>query len=136
MPEADLDQVLLSPSATTLAAMKTCLSLCLLLLISLALPVNGLVAAERMPQPCTMQPADTQHGAMQHAADQHADQHGDHGHDGNSQCKSGHQCKTGCLLQFAVPRADVDAPSSRLIVYLPDFIPSRNGADVWRPPCA
>lgn len=116
--------------------MKTCLSLCLLLLISLALPVNGLVAAERMAQPCTMQPADTQHGAMQHVSDPHAGQHGDHGHDGNPQCKSGHQCKTGCLLQFAVPRADVDAPSSRLIVYLPDFIPPRNGADVWRPPCA
>lgn len=110
--------------------MKTCLSLCLLLLISLMLPVDGLVAAERMTQPCTMQPADTQHGAMQHAADLHADQHGDHGHDGNP------QCKTGCLLQFDVPRADVDAPPSRLIVYLPDFIPPRNGADVWRPPCA
>ncbi|MHB1369852.1 MAG: hypothetical protein ACYC58_01190 [Pseudomonadaceae bacterium] len=120
--------------------MKTCLSLCLLLLISLALPVDGLVAAERMAQPCVMQSADMQQGTMQHgdemAGDMDAGQHDEHGHDGNPLCKSGHQCKSGCVLQFAVPRADVGAPSSRLIVYLPDFIPPHNGADVWRPPCA
>lgn len=124
--------------------MKTCLSLCLMLLISLALPVNGTVAAERVAQPCAMQPDGMQHagmhmehaGAPQGQAAPDVGQHDGHRHDGNPLCKSGHQCKVGYLLQVAIPRADVDAPSSRLIVYLPAPIPARSGAEVWRPPRA
>ncbi|MCQ4325611.1 hypothetical protein CXK94_17345 [Stutzerimonas stutzeri] len=115
--------------------MKTRLLLCFLLLISLVLPVKGMAGAELAAQPCSLPMSDLDQAALHMDHAEHG-QHDTQDHDGNPLCKSGHQCKVGCLLLVDIPQADAGVASPSLTTFHSEFIPARNCADVWRPPRA
>ncbi|MCQ4295330.1 hypothetical protein NAU58_07045 [Pseudomonas stutzeri] len=112
--------------------MKASVRLLLVLLISLALPASGMAALELSAEPCQMQ------GDMDvfpHLAHQPIAQDEDaHSHAGNPLCKSGHQCKTGSLVQTGITQPIFTASLAQLVAHYPAFFPARSGADVWRPP--
>lgn len=115
-----------------LLAMKAYLRLLLVLLISLALPVTGMAALELSAEPCQMQSATQTYEHIGHLPVVEDDDA--HSHEGNPLCESGHQCKTGSLLQAALAKPGLIAALAPLSVHYPEFYPIRSNADVWRPP--
>ncbi len=112
--------------------MKAHLRLLLVLLLSLALPVSSMAAFELKAEPCQMQSDMDTAGHLAHQAE--APGEDTHSHDGNPLCKSGHQCKTGSMLQTGVAQPHLTASLPQLAVHYPGFFPVRSNADVWRPP--
>lgn len=120
--------------------MKPLLRLCLMFLISFSLPVNGIAAVGLATEACQMTdggmtisaPAD--HTAHMAPVDPGAGEEMDHSHGQNPLCKSGHQCKTACMLQVAVIKPVLTTAAHLLIAYEPGYIPSGSGNDLWRPP--
>ncbi|MFU4581436.1 hypothetical protein ACM71K_30435 [Pseudomonas aeruginosa] len=113
--------------------MKRYLRLCLLLLISLALPFNGMAGIQSPSEPCPMQSAgmakmlDMGHDCcddMQDAAD--------HG----KPCKPGLECKTTSVLQVMVVKPATDLASPLAMTSLSEFLPEQAPSGVWRPPRA
>ena len=111
--------------------MNTLMRLLLVVLISLALPLNGMAAAELSAEPCQMQTDLEMDGHAGHLAT--ADDE-PHAHQGNPLCDSGHQCKTGSLLPALVARAVFSGTPQLPGAAYPEFLPAGSGADVWRPP--
>ncbi|BCY02369.1 hypothetical protein [Stutzerimonas stutzeri] len=112
--------------------MKAYLRLLLVLLLSLALPLNGMAASPLSALPCQMQKdaqAAEYPGHMAVAPDEDG-----HAHQSNPLCDGGHQCKTGSPLVTMLARPALNvAPPLLGAAYL-EFLPARSGADVWRPP--
>jgi hypothetical protein len=112
--------------------MKACLRLFLVLLIIVALPVTGMAALQLSAEPCQMQD-DSQ--VSEHVGHLLVAQDDDeHAHDGNPLCESGHQCKSGSMLQSTVLKPGLGASLPLLVLSHSEFFPARSGADVWRPP--
>lgn len=111
--------------------MKTCLRLCLIALISLALPLSALAGRMPVAEPCPMQAMDP---AMLDAMDpdccQDLDSHGEHG----KACKSGQDCKTGSMLQVATLKPAVTRSSSLAGIAIIESISAQPPAGLWRPP--
>ncbi|MBE7377153.1 hypothetical protein [Pseudomonas lopnurensis] len=112
--------------------MKACLRLFLALLISFALPLNGMAAPALSAQPCQMQDGMDMSAHAGHPSMTQDD--GGHSHKGNPLCDSDHQCKTGSMLQAGVVKPAVATAPPLLGSAYPDFFPARSGVDVWRPP--
>jgi len=112
--------------------MKAHLRLLLVLLISLALPVSSMAALEQSAEPCQMQSDMESSGHLAHQAE--AQDEDAHSHDDNPLCESGHQCKTGSMLQTAAAPPQLTASLPQLAIHYPDFFPAHSNADVWRPP--
>ncbi|MCQ2046206.1 Uncharacterised protein [Stutzerimonas stutzeri] len=112
--------------------MKAHLRLLLVLLISLALPVSSMAALEQSAEPCQMQSDMGSSGHLAHQAE--AQEEDAHSHEGNPLCESGHQCKTGSMLQAGIAQPHLAASLPQLAVHYPEFFPARSNADVWRPP--
>lgn len=99
--------------------MKAYLRLFLVLLISVALPVTGMAALELSAEPCQMQD-DSQ--VSEHAGHLLVAQDDDeHAHDGNPSCESGHQCKSGSMLQSTVLKPGLGASVPLLVVSHSEF---------------
>lgn len=113
--------------------MKACLRLCLIVLISLALPLSALAGRVPVAEPCPMQAMDP---AMLDALDpdccQDMDSHGEQG----KPCKSGQDCKTGSMLQVATLKPDVTRSSSLANTSLTHEFSAQPPAGPWRPPRA
>ncbi|MHB0764725.1 hypothetical protein ACYCFC_10190 [Stutzerimonas sp. NM35] len=116
--------------------MKPYLRLCLILLISFSLPVNGMAAVGLVIEACQMQDGEVMISApTDHAAhDTGVGNGAEHSHGQNPLCKSDHQCKTSCMLQVAVTKSVLTTTAHLLITYIPEHIPSGSGNDLWRPP--
>ncbi len=112
--------------------MKAYLHLLLVLLLSLALPLNGMAASQLSATPCQMQKdaqASEHPGHMELAPDEDG-----HAHQSNPLCDGGHQCKTGSPLVTMLARAALNAAPPLLGGAYLEFLPAHSGADVWRPP--
>ncbi|EME00341.1 MULTISPECIES: hypothetical protein [Stutzerimonas stutzeri subgroup] len=112
--------------------MKAHLHLLLVLLLSLALPVSSMAALELRADPCQMQSDMETSGHFAHQAE--AQDEGAHSHESSPLCKSGHQCKTGSMLQTGVAQPQLAVSLPQLAVHYSEFFPARSNADVWRPP--
>lgn len=113
--------------------MKGYLRLCLILLISLALPLSGMAGVAAPVEPCPMQTA-----GMAMMADMNQDcchemgKTADHG----KPCKPGQECKSGSLLQVAVVKQPNRLSSPLAAPFINDCLPAKTPSGVWRPPCA
>lgn len=110
--------------------MKHPLRFCLILLLSLALPLAGMAGA--LPaEPCPMQRA-----GMAHMTDmapdccQDADSAAKHG----QPCKPGQECKTSSPLQMATGKPSVAVAGPLAAHPIAAFLPERTPSGVWRPP--
>lgn len=113
--------------------MKACLRLCLLVLISLALPLSALAGRLPVAEPCPMQAMDPAMHNMQ-APDccQDTDSHGEQG----KPCKSGQDCKSGSMLQVATLKPPVTHSSAIAGASVIDWFSAQPPAGLWRPPRA
>ncbi|MCO6057848.1 hypothetical protein NG726_14360 [Pseudomonas sp. MOB-449] len=113
--------------------MKACLRRCLILLISLALPLSGMAGMMPPAEPCPMMASGMamvdgqEHDCCSDKAS--AFEHG-------KPCKPGQECKSGSLLQVPAIKAPVRLSSPLAVSLAGGFLPSRTPASVWRPPCA
>jgi hypothetical protein len=112
--------------------MKAHLRLLLVLLLSLSLPVSSMAALEQSAEPCQMQSAMDTAGHLAHQAEALDEEA--HSHEGNPLCESGHQCKSGSMLQTGIAQPHVTVSLPQLTVHYPEFFPAHSNADVWRPP--
>ncbi len=121
--------------ATRLLAMKRYLRLCLIFLISLALPLSGMAGVPAPTEPCplkTMGMAMMDGMGMDCCQDMGKDTKASHG----TPCKPGQECKTGGLLQVAVFKPPVTVFSPVTQSFFSDSLPASTPSGVWRPPRA
>lgn len=118
--------------------MQAYLRLFLLLLLSFALPLNGMASMGAFAEPCPMEQQGvamddmpTMDGMQGSCCDDQQEQPGV-----SKTCKSGHECKTGCALQVAVMKASIVPSSQTALLFSLDFVPSPTPFGVWRPPRA
>ncbi len=111
--------------------MKRYLRLCLVCLLSLALPLSGMAGVLMPADPCPMQAAGT---AMSDAMLPDCCQDMEISSESGKSCKPGQECKTASLLQVAVVKPAVLASSPITISFSSDFIPAQAPSGVWRPP--
>ena len=105
------------------------------MIASLVLPTFGGVAFSMPAQPCPMQSADHQGHAMADAPCCEQMDKSD-GVAKKSPCKPGQECKTGGVLQLAMPvlKAPLTLAHPLALNGASDFIPDRTPSGVWRPP--
>lgn len=111
--------------------MKRYLRLCLIVLLSLALPLNGVAGLVAATEPCPMQAADM---AMMADIVQDCCQDMDSPSEPGKPCKAGQECKTASLLQVAIVKPPVTLSSPIGVSYSSDFLPAHPPSGVWRPP--
>ncbi|MEX6504014.1 hypothetical protein [Pseudomonas zhanjiangensis] len=112
--------------------MKPHLRLFLLLLLSFALPLNGMASMGAFVEPCPMEQQDLAMADMEHACcDQQMEQPA-----AGKTCKSGQECKTGCTLQVCVIKSSIEPSAQTVPSYSLDFVPVPTPFGVWRPPRA
>lgn len=118
--------------AARLQRMKRYLRLCLVLLISLALPLSGMAGVAAPVEPCPMKTA-----GMSVVADMDQDCCNDMGKgaEHGKACKPGQECKSGSLLQVAVVKPANRLSSPLVVASVNDFLPAKAPSGVWRPPC-
>lgn len=118
--------------------MKRYLRLCLVFLISLALPFTGMAGIQTPVEPCPMQMSDM--AAMAQTMDmdvlpdccQDMDSAAEHG----KPCKTGQECKTASLLQVATVKPPVLLSASLAVSDTHDLPPEQPASGPWRPPRA
>ena len=112
--------------------MKRYLRFCLVFLISLALPLSGMVGVQALTEPCPMKTSGmTMMDGM--GPDCCQDMKGglaDHG----KPCKPGQECKTGGMLQISVIKTPITLSQPIVISFSSDFSPVPTPSGVWRPP--
>jgi len=107
------------------------LRLCLIFLISLALPFSGMAGVQAPTEPCPMK---TKGMAMMDGMGQ------DCCHDMKSPtehgkpCKPGQECKTGGMLQVSIIKPPVTLSSPLAASISIDSHPVQTPSGVWRPP--
>lgn len=112
--------------------MKRTLRLCLVFLISLALPLGGMAGIEAPTDPCPMKSsgmakmADTDLDCC-HDMDKMAEH-------GKKACKTGQECKTASMLQTGIAKPAVPLSNLAPAVSYHDRFSSRPPPDPWRPP--
>lgn len=111
--------------------MKCYLRLCLVFLISLALPLNGMAAVSAPVNPCPMNAAGM---SMISAQGQDCCQEMGSSSEHGKPCKSGQECKTGSLLHVSAVKPPVTLSSPIVVSYSSDFLPAQAPSGVWRPP--
>lgn len=130
--------------------MQRHLRLFLLLLLSFALPLNGMAGVAAVAEPCPMETQSFAMDRMQTMDDMQAmgdmqamdDMQGSCCEDRQKQpgagktCKSGQQCKTGYTLQVSVIKSSVVPSSHSVPSFSHDFVPAPTPFGVWRPPRA
>ena len=110
--------------------MKRSLRLCLIFVLSLALPFSGM-AGVQAAEPCPMQVmgmAMMGEMGMDCCNDMQAPP--DHG----KPCKPGQECKTGGMLQVLFIKAPLTLSRPVVRALTTDFLPVPALAGVWRPP--
>lgn len=111
--------------------MKRYLRLCLVFLISLALPLSGMAGIQVQAEPCPMQAAGmAMLGDMAQDCCQDMGNPSDHG----KPCKSGQECKTASMLQVSVVKPPIVLSSPIAVSFFSDFLPVQAPSGVWRPP--
>jgi len=111
--------------------MKRCLRLCLIFLISLALPLSGMAGIAAPAEPCPMKAASmAMMGDMGQDCCHDMGSPSDHG----KPCKPGQECKTGSMLQVSIVKPPVTLPSPIVVSYTSDFLLAHTPSGVWRPP--
>jgi len=111
--------------------MKRYLRLCLIFMISLALPLSGMAGVQAPTEPCPMKSM-----GMAMMDDMGMDCCNDmkspteHG----KPCKSGQECKTGGMLQVTILKPPVTVFSPVVVSYPSDSLPVQTPSGVWRPP--
>ncbi|MDH4583092.1 hypothetical protein E8F20_14635 [Pseudomonas sp. BN415] len=114
--------------------MKRYLRLCLVFLISFALPLSGMAGVQSPSDPCPMKTA-AQAKMMGTGPDCCHDMGSgitDHG----KPCKPGLECKTASILQVRCVKPAADLSSPVATSTLSEFLPERTPSGVWRPPRA
>ncbi|MGY4816792.1 hypothetical protein ACVNP3_12735 [Pseudomonas chlororaphis subsp. piscium] len=113
--------------------MKGYLRFCLVLLISLALPLSGMAGVQAPTEPCpmkTMGMAMMDDMGMDCCNDMKSPvEHG-------KPCKPGQECKTGGMLQVSILKPAVTPTHPVVLSFSSDFLPAQKPSGVWRPPRA
>jgi len=107
----------------------------LVILLSLALPLNGW-AAIRLASPCPMQAVSASaHAEMAEMKGSCCNEHAKDLNKTSNPCKSGQECQTGTLYFASAPVQTAALPRSTSLVILPvTRLAARMPATVWRPP--
>jgi hypothetical protein len=113
--------------------MKRYLRCCLIFLISLALPLNGMAGVQAPTEPCPMK---TTGMAMIGDMGQDCCHDMKSPSDQGKPCKPGQECKTGGMLQVSIIKLPVSLPSPVVPSFPSDFLPAQAPSGVWRPPRA
>lgn len=112
--------------------MKRHLRLFLLLLLSFALPLNGMASMGAFAEACPMEAQGHVMDGMQGSCCEDRQEQS-----ANSEtCKSGQECKTGCTLQVCVIKSSVEPSGQTVHAFSLDFVPAPTPFGVWRPPRA
>lgn len=117
--------------------MKRCLRLCLVVLLSLTLPLAGMAGVRPPADPCPMRAAGlTAMPDMPDMPDMVPDCCDEAGAPaGHGQpCKPGQECKTASLLQVAIVKPPATLASPPAPAACRDSLPERTTPGVWRPP--
>lgn len=109
--------------------MKRSLQLCLVFLISLALPLSGMAGVRVQANPCPMNAAGmTEMTEMTDCCqDMGPAEHG-------KPCKSGQDCKSGSLLQVSAVKPPICLSCPVVISFSSNLLPIQAPSGVWRPP--
>lgn len=113
------------------ASMKRYLRLCMLLLISLTLPMSGMAGVQAPTEPCpmkTMGMAMMDDMKMDCCNDMKSPS--EHG----KPCKPGQECKTGGMLEVSVFKPPVTLFDPVVLSFASDSLPVHTPSGVWRPP--
>lgn len=111
--------------------MKRYLRYCLILMLSLALPLSGMAGVQASTEPCPMEAL-----GMAMMDDMGMDCCNDmknpaeHG----KPCKPGQECKTGGMLQVSVSKPAVTRSSPAIVAFARNSLPVQTPSGVWRPP--
>ncbi|MCU1726101.1 hypothetical protein NTD86_03750 [Pseudomonas sp. 7P_10.2_Bac1] len=111
--------------------MKRYLRLCLIFVLSLALPLSGMAGVQAPAEPCPMQALGMkvmQEMGMDCCADSKAPS--EHG----KSCKPGQECKAGTMLQVSVIKPAISLRNPVTPALFSDAVPSTTPSGVWRPP--
>lgn len=109
------------------------LRLCLILLLTLALPLRGMAGVQSPAEPCPMQAMGmTVIAGMEMDCCDDTKSPSEHG----KPCKAGQECKTGSMLQVSVVKTPLTRPNTTASTFVSDILPIQPPAGVWRPPCA
>jgi hypothetical protein len=111
--------------------MKRCLRLCLIFLISLALPLSGMAGIQAPAEPCPMSAAGME---MMDAMGQDCCQEMGSASEHGKPCKPGQECRTASLLQASTLKPAVTLSSPMVVSFSSDFLPAQTPSGVWRPP--
>lgn len=111
--------------------MKRYLRLCLILLISLTLPLTGMAGVQASTEPCPMKTT-----GMAMMSDMGMDCCNDmkSSADHSKPCKPGQECKNGGILEVLAFKPPVSLPNPVLAIFLKDSPPVGTSSGVWRPP--
>ena len=111
--------------------MKRFLQLCLVFLISLALPLSGMAGVRVPANPCPMNAV-----GMTKMADTGTDCCQDMGGpaEHGKPCKSGQDCKSGSLLQVSAVKPPICLSCPVVISFSSNLLPIQAPSGVWRPP--
>ncbi|MBT8764826.1 hypothetical protein [Metapseudomonas boanensis] len=111
--------------------MNRYLRLCLLVLLSFALPFSGMAGVQSTSEPCPMKTA-----GMAKMVDMDQDCCHDMGapSDHGKPCKPGLECKTVSILQVRFLKPVVDLAFPVATTSSSDFLPERTPSSIWHPP--
>ncbi|MCB2254145.1 hypothetical protein KTQ74_19710 [Pseudomonas chlororaphis] len=113
--------------------MKRYLRCCLVLLISLALPLSGMAGVPAPAEPCPMKSMDmAMMDGMGMDCCNDLKSPVEHG----KPCKPGQECKTGGMLQVSIGKPAVTLFSPVVLSFSSVFLPAQTPSGVWRPPRA
>lgn len=111
--------------------MKRYLRFCIIFMISLALPLNGMAGVQAPTEPCPMKMmgmAMMDDMGMDCCNDMKSPS--EHG----KPCKPGQECKTGGMLQVSIFTPPVTVFSPVVNSFFSDSLPVQTPSGVWRPP--
>ena len=111
--------------------MKRYLRLCLVFVLSLALPLSGMAGVQAPADPCPMQVL-----GMKMMNDMGMDCCDDSKapSEHSKSCKPGQECKTGTMLQISVIKPALSLPNPLTLALFSDAVPTSTPSGVWRPP--
>jgi len=111
--------------------MKRTLRLCLIFMISLALPFTGMAGVQASTEPCPMK---TMGMEMMDGMGMDCCQDMKNPPDHGKPCKPGQECKTGAMLQLSIVKPPVTLFSPVALSFHNDYLPAQSPSGVWRPP--
>ncbi|NBF04095.1 hypothetical protein GV819_17555 [Pseudomonas sp. Fl5BN2] len=111
--------------------MKRILRLCLIFMLSLALPLSGMAGVQAPTEPCPMKTLGmSMMDGMGMDCCHEMKSLADHG----KPCKPGQECKTGGMLQVSLIKPPISLFSPIVLPLLSDALPVQTPPGVWRPP--